>query len=372
MNYFYEQPLDPSAEARCNFLPMESRNGRELDFCWPLFLAFCEATSVSILGIGSQLPLGGLVTFCGRPRLREYDNAILLGVVVTLRLNYKNFIWQWENLAIEIEQQSSIAAHQLIKEVSFTAQAIALKRPIITDVLLMPWPASLFVHEVVGHTLEADNLMAVPELIIPGSAATKVPLTVIDDPSLSGTRTLFAVDDMGHQVLPIRMIADGFWHGVLSCSRTWKSVPYGFELAMRNRRTQAGRKIIPRQSNTFLLPQQDSPEDLIRRVEDGFLLIGGNGGGSAIDRFFIQPVVAQRIREGALVGEFISDFVMAGDKFQVLKAISSVGNDFRMFSPYFGCDKNGENQLPVCHGAPSLLLEKVGLYPLNKLSWSYQ
>ena len=129
---------------------MASRNGRELDFCWPLFLAFCEATSVSILGIGSQLLLGGLVTFCGRPRLREYDNAIMLGVVVTLRLNDKNFIWQWENLAIEIERQSSMASHQLIKEVSFTAQAIALKRPIITDVLLMPWPASLFVHEVIA------------------------------------------------------------------------------------------------------------------------------------------------------------------------------------------------------------------------------
>ncbi len=125
---------------------------------------------------------------------------------------------------------------------------------------------------------------------------------------------------------------------------------------------------MPRQSNTFLLPQQTSAKDLIRRVQDGFLIIGANGGGSAIEQFFIEPVVAQRIRDSNLVNEFVRDFVVGANKFNALNSITGVGDDFKMFSPYFGCDKNGENQLPVCHGSPSVLLKQIGMYPKSRLS----
>jgi predicted Zn-dependent protease len=361
MNYSFDISLEPNAAAHW----VRPRIGTG-DF-WSLFLNFSNETFKNIIRLFPQeMPLGHF-SVRGRIRVREFDGALLFGIVATLKIRTKVAVWQWENIIEEAPGQAKIAAEQLAFEMSKSFKAMALTKRTVTDLILTPWPASLFVHEVVGHMAEADNLLSLDNPIISGTPVASLPLTIVDDPTLAGTRTLFTKDDEGYEAHPVQLIADGIWNGVLASADSIKQLPFGYMIGMRGRRSTARGRILPRQSNTFLLPQVALQLELIRKVRDGFLVFGGNGGGSADTRFFICPVVAQRIRDGILLDEFVSDFVLGGDKLHALRAIVAVGSDFKMFSPFFGCDKEGENQLPICHGSPSVLMRQVSLYPKQNL-----
>lgn len=330
---------------------------------WEYFLPFSDELSKRVGRNLEELGGKGILTVKGNPGLRPVDRSPLLGIVASLHTGDIDSVWQWENSVGNAQELASRAMDRLLSEVPALRKASFLTRTLKADVVLEPWLASLFVHEVVGHTAEADNFLSDPFTPKPGDLASPCPVTVIDDPGMSGTRTRFTEDDEGNPAESLRIIEAGLWRGILTNKALMGSLPAGFETGMRARKAPDGTRALPRQSNTYLLPQPSTRLQLIESIRDGFLILGGNGGGSADTQFFLRPVVAQRIRDGRLSDDFTGKFVLGGSKRQALLDISAVGDDFEMFSPFFGCEKDGENHLPVCHGAPSVLLRQVKLFP---------
>ncbi len=88
-------------------------------------------------------------------------------------------------------------------------------------VLLAPAASAVLVHELFGHLLEADLLLAgaSPWCGQQGRRLTRLPLDVIDDPTRGDLPGAFSVDDEGEAAAPRRLLADGVMVGSLADRR---------------------------------------------------------------------------------------------------------------------------------------------------------
>ena len=48
--------------------------------------------------------------------------------------------------------------------------------------------------------------------------------------------------------------------------------------------------------------------------------------------------------------------------------IVDISNDLRFFNPVFGCDKFGQNCLPITHGAPHIYTREMQIQPIKTVS----
>ena len=101
---------------------------------------------------------GGTLIVRGRLRLRPGDQMPLLGLVASYENGPLISVWQWENWAEDAPALAALAIARLQSEGSALKKAVPLTATLKADVVLEPWLASLFVHEVVGHLAEADPL----------------------------------------------------------------------------------------------------------------------------------------------------------------------------------------------------------------------
>lgn len=212
----------------------------------------------------------------------------------------------------------------------------ALGCPRKMPVVLAPGACAALVHELVGHPLEADNVIgeASPfsELAF-GDRVASEELSVVDEP-LGGA----GVDDQGVMMEPVVLVDRGRISGLLHDRVTalmTDDPPTG------NGRRQGYRWLAePRMRRTAVRPGLHDPEALVSDINEGLYIeeIRGGWSGRADGLFALDVAFGRRVRRGAL-REPVRSARLRGRISEVLLAIEGVGDDVeRAAAPYL-CGK---------------------------------
>jgi TldD protein len=218
------------------------------------------------------------------------------------------------------------------------------------------WPGVLL-HEAVGHGLEGDfnrkGTSAFSGRIGQQVAARGV--TVVDDGTLRARRGSLNVDDEGTPTGCTTLIEDGVLKGYLQDklnARLMGVAPTG-----NGRRESFAHLTLPRMTNTYMLPGQHAPEEIIASVERGIYCRHFGGGQVDITsgKFVFSASEAYLIENGRL-GPALKGATLIGNGPDVMTRISMVGNDLKLDDGVGTCGKEGQD-VPVGVGQPTLRVD---------------
>ena len=220
------------------------------------------------------------------------------------------------------------------------------------------WPGVLL-HEAVGHGLEGDfnrkGSSAFSNRV--GEQVASPLCTVVDDGTLVARRGSLSVDDEGTQTQMTTLIENGVLKGYMQDKLNARLMNVA---ATGNGRRQSYAHVpMPRMTNTYMLPGQDMPEDIIRSVKNGIYAV--NFGGGSVDitsgRFVFSATEAYRIEDGQVTAP-IRGATLVGSGPEVMNRISMVGNDLDLDGGVGVCGKDGQS-VPVGVGQPTLKVDEI-------------
>lgn len=294
--------------------------------------------------------------------LEESKNSVVFGIQVLVRDNglaqtaYESFgaIGGWEI----IEQMNPL---KLADEVLERAFGKLKSRPSPCGefpVVIAASAGGTFIHEAIGHSLEADAVQDGISPVYKGKVGTVVApenVSIVDDPTIAGYRGSYRFDDEGMSAQSTRLVDHGVLRGYLydrvTASRD-KNISNG-----HGRRESSLARPIPRMSNLYIESGQDDPKDIISSVAKGVLVtrMGGGQVNTATGQFIFE------VEEGFLIengqkGPMIRDANLLGVGPEALKAITKVGAD--MGWAVGTCGKEGQG-VPVSDGLPTILISKM-------------
>jgi TldD protein len=216
----------------------------------------------------------------------------------------------------------------------------------------------IFFHEAIGHSLEGDGIRKKTSCFwdkLGQPIATPV-VTLVDDGTYKGGWGTVNVDDegcVGHDTVLIdKGKCAAFLEDKLN-ARLMKMSPTG-----NGRRQSYQFYPIPRMTNTYLMPGESLPEDIIKSVEKGLYIakIGGGNVQPTTGRFVFSVTEGYMI-EGGQVKQPLKGIMLMGSGQDVLKNISMVGNDLLVIGGG-GCGKDGQGK-EVGFGNPTLKVDKI-------------
>ena len=220
------------------------------------------------------------------------------------------------------------------------------------------WPGVLL-HEAVGHGLEADfnrkKTSAFSGLIGHSVASSKV--TVVDNGTMPGRRGSLNVDDEGNPTQETTLIENGVLRGYLSDKLSSRLM--GMPNTGSGRRESYQAIPMPRMTNTYMLPGDDDPADIIRSVKRGLYAV--NFGGGQVDitngKFVFSASEAYLIEDGVVTAP-VKGATLVGNGPESLKYVSMVGNDLALDEGIGTCGKAGQS-VPVGVGMPTVKLDRM-------------
>jgi len=251
-----------------------------------------------------------------------------------------------------IDELSTKAAQRAIMMLG-ARKAPAGRMPIVISSLA----GGTMIHEAIGHGLEAD-LAQQGLSVFSGKLGQRVAselVTVIDDSTLPGRRGSFRFDDEGTPSQRTVLVEKGIL----------KSFMYDRLTAMEDnaRSTGNGRREsyesrpIPRMTNTFIAPGMDEPEDIIRSVDQGLLVVKMGGGQvNTVTGDFVFDVQEGYLIKGGKKDELVRGATLAGNGPEVLKAIDMVGSDLGFSIGTCGKDSQG---VPVTDAMPTVRIPEI-------------
>jgi len=227
------------------------------------------------------------------------------------------------------------------------------------EVVLGPgWPGVLL-HEAVGHGLEADfnrkKTSAFAGLV--GKRVASAKCTVVDNGTMPWRRGSLNVDDEGEPTQETVLIENGILKGYLSDKLSARLM--GISDTGNGRRESYEHIPMPRMTNTYMLPGEDLPEDIIRSVKRGIYAV--NFGGGQVDitngKFVFSASEAYMIENGQITAP-IKGATLIGNGPDVLTRVSMVGNDLKLDEGVGTCGKDGQ-AVPVGVGIPTIKIDRL-------------
>ncbi len=227
------------------------------------------------------------------------------------------------------------------------------------SVVLGPgWPGVLL-HEAIGHGLEGDfNRRGTSAFT--GKLGQRVAVkgcTVVDDGTLPGRRGSLGVDDEGTPSQCNVLIEDGILKSYLQDklnARLMGMAPTG-----NGRRESYASIPMPRMTNTYMLPGNYAPEEIIQSVDKGLYAV--NFGGGQVDitsgKFVFTTNEAYLIEKGKVTRP-VKGATLIGNGPDVLMRVAMIGNDLALDSGIGVCGKDGQS-VPVGVGQPTLRIDEL-------------
>ncbi len=220
------------------------------------------------------------------------------------------------------------------------------------------WPGVLL-HEAVGHGLEGDfNRKGTSAFS--GRVGQKVAselCTVVDDGTLQGRRGSLNVDDEGTPTQCTTLIENGVLTGYMQDKMNAGLM--GVARTGNGRRESYAHLPMPRMTNTYMLPGQHTPEEIIASVDRGIYAV--NFGGGQVDitsgKFVFSASEAYMIENGKVTYP-VKGATLIGNGPEVMTQISMVGNDLSLDSGVGTCGKDGQS-VPVGVGQPTLKIDNL-------------
>ncbi|MFC3022917.1 metalloprotease TldD [Vibrio zhugei] len=249
-------------------------------------------------------------------------------------------------------------ADEAIRQALVNLQAIAAPAGTMPVVLGNGWPGILL-HEALGHGLEGD-FNRKDSSVFSGKVGEKVTsdlCTIVDDGTLKDRRGSLNVDDEGvpgqYNILIENGVLKGYMQDKLN-ARLMGVAPTG-----NGRRESFAHLPMPRMTNTYMLPGQHTPEEIIASVEKG--IYAPNFGGGQVDitsgKFVFSASEAYLIENGKVTTP-VKGATLIGSGIEAMQQVSMVGNDLDLDHGVGVCGKAGQS-VPVGVGQPTLKLDAL-------------
>ena len=220
------------------------------------------------------------------------------------------------------------------------------------------WPGVLL-HEAVGHGLEGDFNRKGTSVFSKkmGQAVASGLCTVVDDGTLPDRRGSLTVDDEGTPGGCNVLIEKGRLVGHMqdkTNARLMGVAPTG-----NGRRESYAHLPMPRMTNTYMLPGESDPQEILASLDRGIYAV--NFGGGQVDitsgRFVFSTSEAYLVEKGRIVCP-VKGATLIGSGAEVMNNISMVGNDLALDSGIGVCGKDGQS-VPVGVGQPTLRVDAL-------------
>lgn len=226
------------------------------------------------------------------------------------------------------------------------------------------WPAVLL-HEAVGHGLEADfnrkGSSAFSDRL--GESVASSLCTIVDDGTLLERRGSLSVDDEGVPSQCTVLIENGVLKNYMQDRHNARLM--GMQPTGNGRRQSYAHCPLPRMTNTYMLPGEQDPNEIIASVDYGVYAVDFAGGQVDITNgnFVFSASKAFLIEKGKVTTP-IKGATLIGNGPETLKHVSMVGNDLKLDQGLGTCGKDGQS-VPVGVGQPTL---KVDLMTVGGVS----
>lgn len=224
-------------------------------------------------------------------------------------------------------------------------------------VVLGPGGGGVLFHEACGHGMEAD-IVAKQASVYRGRRGERLGtpiLTGVDDGTVPGAWGSFGFDDEGTESQRTVLFDKGVCTDYMS--DRIRAQELGLARTGNGRRQGYAHVPIPRMSNSFILPGQDDPEEIIRSVKRGIYcrqLGGGQVDPASGD--FVFGITEAYLIEGGEIGKAIRGANLVGDGPTAISRIDALGTDFDTRQGI--CGKDGQG-VPVGLGNPTLRISSI-------------
>lgn len=255
-----------------------------------------------------------------------------------------------ESLFVEVERVVQSALTNL--------EAVPAPAGTMPVVIGPGWPGMLL-HEAMGHGFEGD-FNRIGTSIYSGRLGERVApkgVTIVDDATLPGRRGSLHIDDEGEVGQCTTLIEDGVLSGYMHDSLSARLM--GHAPTGNGRRESYSHLPMPRMTNTFMLPGEYSPEEIIASVKHGLYLADlGSGQVDIVSgQFTFETELAYIIEDGKITYP-VRGATVTGNGPQTLQMISMVGNNLTLDNGGATCGKAGQS-VPVCVGQPTLKVDEL-------------
>ncbi len=255
-------------------------------------------------------------------------------------------------------EKSEAAVEEAVRQALVNLEAEEAPAGMMPVVLGNGWPGVLL-HEAVGHGLEGDfNRKGTSTFS--GRIGEKVAselCTVVDHGALEGRRGSLNIDDEGVLTQENVLIENGILKGYMqdkTNARLMGTVSTG-----NGRRESYAHLPFPRMTNTYLLPGQHAPEEILASVKRGIYAV--NFGGGQVDitsgKFVFSANEAYLIEDGK-VKQPVRGVTLVGNGPETMSKVTMVGNDLELDPGIGVCGKEGQS-VPVGVGQPTLLVSEM-------------
>ncbi|RMG28617.1 MAG: metalloprotease TldD [Gammaproteobacteria bacterium] len=249
-------------------------------------------------------------------------------------------------------------AREAVRQALVNLEAVEAPAGVMPVVLGPGWPGVLL-HEAVGHGLEGDfNRKGTSAFAGRVGERVASPLcTVVDDGTLPGRRGSLNIDDEGTPTQRTVLIERGILKGYMQDRLNARLM--GVTSTGNGRRESYAHQPMPRMTNTYMLPGEHDPQEIIASVERGLYAV--NFGGGQVDitsgKFVFSASEAYLIEKGRVTRP-VKGATLIGDGPEVLTKVSMVGNDLQLDLGVGTCGKDGQS-VPVGVGQPTLKVDAL-------------
>ncbi len=262
-----------------------------------------------------------------------------------------------------------LGGFEFFKDVDFYAIAEDMREKLIElidsptlkaqsmTVVLSSTAGGTMIHEAVGHGLEADlvyeSMSVYKDKLNQRVASEKI--MVVDDATRPNMRGSFAFDDEGVDSQNTLLIENGVLKSYMFDKMYGKLS--GFQSTGNSRRESYRFAPIVRMSNTYILPGNDDPDDIVSSVDYG-LFVKHMGGGQVnpITGDFVFEVNEGYIIEKGKIANMVRGATLVGNGPKVLEEIDMVGSDFGV---EVGTCGKGSQGVPVTDGEPTIRIPNI-------------
>lgn len=249
-------------------------------------------------------------------------------------------------------------ADEALRQAQVNLEAIDAPAGPMVVVLGPGWPGVLL-HEAVGHGLEGDfNRKGISNYSgrMGQQVASKL-CTIVDNGTLPNRRGSLNIDDEGTPTQNNLLIENGILRNYMMDKRNARLL--NVASTGNGRRESYAHLPMPRMTNTYMLPGQSLPEEIIASVKRGLYAV--NFGGGQVDitsgKFVFSTSEAYLIENGK-IGAPVKGATLIGNGPDALNKVSMVGNDLQLDTGVGVCGKDGQS-VPVGVGQPTLRVDEL-------------
>lgn len=248
------------------------------------------------------------------------------------------------------------AVDEALRQARVNMQAVPAPAGEMVVVLGPGWPGILL-HEAIGHGLEGDfNRKKTSAFAgLRGERVASAGVTVVDDGTLDARRGSLTIDDEGTPSSYTTLIEDGILKGYMQDRMNARLM--GEASTGNGRRQSYAHMPMPRMTNTYMLPGDRDPAEILASVDRG--LYATSFGGGQVDitngKFVFTCTEAYKIENGKATTP-VKGATLIGSGPDVLTKVTMIGNDLELDPGIGTCGKNGQG-VPVGVGQPTLRID---------------